>query len=119
MAPKRKREDDQPGDSVVRPDVGTRTFVTGAAVKEGLASGSRQCTLDMTPRVDVTRRANTSAIVSFHQQIHTYQSKLPLSISHPTVTILQHYLDVSPSCEEVLNAWREGDRVKFIKHTEL
>lgn len=55
--------------------------------------------------------ADEPALVSFHQQIHTYQSKLPLPISNPTVTIIQHYLDVSPVCEEILNAWKEGDRV--------
>lgn len=94
MPPKRKREEDRSGDSVVRPVAGTRTFASGQAVKEGLASGSRQ------------------AIVSFHQQIHTYHSKLPLPISNPTVTIIQHYLDVSPACEEILSAWKEGDRTR-------
>jgi nucleolar pre-ribosomal-associated protein 1 len=49
--------------------------------------------------------------VAFYQQIHTYRSKLPLSISDPTITVIQHYLDVSPDCEEILNTWKEGDRV--------
>jgi hypothetical protein len=42
MPPKRKREDENEDDRVSRPPAGTRTFETGQAVKEGLASGSRQ-----------------------------------------------------------------------------
>jgi hypothetical protein len=42
MPPKRKREEEKDVDSVFRPPAGTRTYETGQAVKEGLASGSRQ-----------------------------------------------------------------------------
>lgn len=42
MPPKRKREEEKDADSVFRPAAGTRTYETGQAVKEGLASGSRQ-----------------------------------------------------------------------------
>lgn len=42
MPPKRKRDDENEDDRVLRPPAGTRTFETGQAVKEGLASGSRQ-----------------------------------------------------------------------------
>jgi nucleolar pre-ribosomal-associated protein 1 len=52
-----------------------------------------------------------TALVAFHQQILTPQSKLPLAITDPTVLIIQHYFDVSPTLDEVFNAWQEGDKV--------
>lgn len=53
----------------------------------------------------------TAALVSFHQQILTPYSSLPLAISHTTVLILQHYLDVSPTVDEIFAAWKAADEV--------
>jgi nucleolar pre-ribosomal-associated protein 1 len=61
MAPKRKRGDEVVRNDVVhRPAPGTKSFGTGRAVRDGLATGTRQ------------------ALVSFHQQILTPYSSLPL-----------------------------------------
>ena len=58
------------------------------------------------------------ALTALSQQIHTTHSTLPLAISHPTVQILQQYLDVSPSLDEILEAWRDGDKHRNEKLTE-
>jgi hypothetical protein len=56
-------------------------------------------------------RCFTPALVAFQQQILTPHSKLPLAITDPSVLIIQHYLDVSPTCDEILKAWQDGTRV--------
>ncbi|WVF66097.1 hypothetical protein IAT40_000836 [Kwoniella sp. CBS 6097] len=95
-----KRKRDLPGQGeqaapvVNRPKPGTKAFASGKAVKEGLGTGSPQ------------------AFVSFRQQIVTPYSALPLAINHPTVVILQHYLDASSSCEEIFKAWQIGHESK-------
>ncbi|BEJ10826.1 hypothetical protein CspHIS471_0102480 [Cutaneotrichosporon sp. HIS471] len=95
MAPKRKRGDEIVRNDVVhRPAPGTKSFPTGRAVRDGLETGTRQ------------------ALVSFHQQILTPYSNLPLTISHATVLILQHYLDVSPTVDEIFAAWKAADEAK-------
>ncbi|CAK9785304.1 hypothetical protein CC85DRAFT_206078 [Cutaneotrichosporon oleaginosum] len=95
MAPKRKRGDEVARSDVVhRPAPGTKSFPTGRAVRDGLTTGTRQ------------------ALVSFHQQILTPYSSLPLAISHATVLILQHYLDVSPTVDEIFAAWKAADEAK-------
>ncbi|OXG21306.1 nucleolar pre-ribosomal-associated protein 1 [Cryptococcus neoformans Tu259-1] len=96
MAPKRKwqegQEDSLP--TIVRAKPGTKAFASGKSVKDALATGSPQ------------------AFVSFRQQIVTPPSELPLSINHPTVVILQHYLDISPACDEIFRAWQVGEQTK-------
>ncbi|OCF45143.1 hypothetical protein I317_00945 [Kwoniella heveanensis CBS 569] len=95
-----KRKRDLPGQGeqvapvVNRPKAGTKAFTSGKAVKDGLGTGSPQ------------------AFVSFRQQIVTPYSALPLAINHPTVVILQHYLDASSTCEEVFRAWQIGHETK-------
>ncbi|WVQ93728.1 hypothetical protein IAU59_000805 [Kwoniella sp. CBS 9459] len=95
---KRKRDLPGQGDQVApvinRPKPGTKAFASGKAVKDGLATGLPQ------------------AFVSFRQQIVTPHSALPLAINHPTVVILQHYLDASSSCEEIFRAWQIGHETK-------
>lgn len=59
----------------------------------------------------IVRAPLTAALVSFHQQILTPFSDLPLAISHQTVLILQHYLDVSPTTDEIFAAWKAADEV--------
>ena len=58
------------------------------------------------------------ALISFSRQIHTAHSALPLTISHPSAIIIQHYIDVSPSLDEVFSSWREGDKYKNDKQVE-
>jgi len=53
-----------------------------------------------------------SALVALNQQILTLYSEMPLPINHPTVVILEHYLDVSPTCDEVFSAWKEAAQVR-------
>lgn len=60
---------------------------------------------------NVELRADRTALVAFHQQILTLHSQLPLPISHPTVVVIQHYLDLSPTCDEIFGTWQEGDKV--------
>ncbi|TYJ56309.1 hypothetical protein B9479_003000 [Cryptococcus floricola] len=93
---KRKRADLQDAGipAIIRPKAGTKAFASGKGVKDGLDTGSPQ------------------AFVSFRQQIVTPHSTLPLAITHPTVIILQHYLDVSPTCDEIFRAWQIGDQTK-------
>ncbi|WWD09124.1 hypothetical protein V865_007246 [Kwoniella europaea PYCC6329] len=79
---------------IIRPKAGTKAFASGKAVKDALDTASPQ------------------AFVSFRQQIVTPHSSLPLAINHPTVIILQHYLDTSPTCEEIFRAWQIGDQTK-------
>ncbi|KAE8538308.1 hypothetical protein D1P53_005650 [Cryptococcus gattii VGV] len=96
MAPKRKwqegQEDTLP--TIIRAKPGTKAFASGKSVKDALAIGSPQ------------------AFVSFRQQIVTPHSELPLAINHPTVVILQHYLDISPTCDEIFRAWQVGEQTK-------
>lgn len=40
----------------------------------------------------------------------TLHSDLPLPITHQTVVLLQHYIQVSPTVDEIFDAWRNGDR---------
>ncbi|OCF73524.1 hypothetical protein I204_05367 [Kwoniella mangroviensis CBS 8886] len=79
---------------IIRPKAGTKAFASGKAVKDALDTASPQ------------------ALVSFRQQIVTPHSSLPLAINHPTVVILQHYLDTSSTCEEIFRAWQIGDQTK-------
>ncbi|TXT07482.1 hypothetical protein VHUM_03202 [Vanrija humicola] len=102
MSAKRKRGDEPTNrtDLVQKPVAGTKSFPTGAAVRNGLATGTRQ------------------ALVSFHQQILTPYSSLPLPITHPTVLIIQHYLDASPTADEIFNAWKSAEETKNEKLAE-
>ncbi|WWC58327.1 uncharacterized protein I303_100867 [Kwoniella dejecticola CBS 10117] len=79
---------------ITRPKAGTKAFASGKSVKDALATASPQ------------------AFVSFRQQIATTHSALPLAINNPTVVIIQHYLDTSPTCEEIFRAWQIGDQTK-------
>ncbi|KAK4684154.1 nucleolar pre-ribosomal-associated protein 1, partial [Tremellales sp. Uapishka_1] len=101
---KRKRgdADENPGASEVvsKPEAGTKSFASGKSVKDGLVTGSRQ------------------SMVAFHQQIITPHSALPLAITHPTILILQHYLSVSPTCDEIFGAWLQGDQGRNYKQAE-
>ncbi|WWD16337.1 hypothetical protein CI109_100763 [Kwoniella shandongensis] len=103
MGLKRKREIPDPNATAPpvlhRPKAGTKAFVSGKAVKDGLDTGSPQ------------------AFVSFRQQIVTPHSSLPLAITNPTVIILQHYLDASPTCDEIFRAWQVGDQTKNEQQT--
>ncbi|KAK8861738.1 hypothetical protein IAR55_002561 [Kwoniella newhampshirensis] len=103
MGLKRKREiPDADGTAppvIHRPKAGTKAFVSGKAVKDALDTGSPQ------------------AFVSFRQQIVTPYSTLPLAITNPVVIILQHYLDVSPTCDEIFRAWQVGDQTKNEQQT--
>lgn len=56
MSSKRKRDDKQgaTSDVVAKPAAGTRVFVSGKAVKEGLGAGNRQCELCSALRSDVS-----------------------------------------------------------------
>lgn len=96
MAPKRKWQEGQEDalPTIIRAKPGTKAFASGKSVKDALATGSPQ------------------AFVSFRQQIVTPYSELPLSINHPTVIILQHYLDISPACDEIFRAWQVGEQTK-------
>ncbi|KAL1411880.1 hypothetical protein Q8F55_002862 [Vanrija albida] len=102
MSAKRKRDDESTNrsDLVQKPAPGTKSFPTGVAVRNGLATGTRQ------------------ALVSFHQQILTPYSSLPLPITHPTVLIVQHYLDASPTADEIFNAWKSAEETKNEKLAE-
>ncbi|WVR03656.1 hypothetical protein IAU60_000651 [Kwoniella sp. DSM 27419] len=95
---KRKRDltgqDDATAPVISRPKPGTKSFASGKSVKDALSTGSPQ------------------SFVSFRQQIVTSCSALPLGITHPTVVILQHYLETSPACEEIFRAWQIGDQTK-------
>ncbi|KAL7418746.1 hypothetical protein Q5752_006429 [Cryptotrichosporon argae] len=97
---KRKHTEVEASAVVHRPPAGHQSYKTGAAVRDGLATGTRQ------------------AIVSLQQQILTLTSSLPLPISHATIVILQHYLEVSPTVEEVFAAWRKADEVRDDKLAE-
>ncbi|ORY24442.1 ribosome 60S biogenesis N-terminal-domain-containing protein, partial [Naematelia encephala] len=98
---KRKREElPSTGDSVHKPPPGTRSFTTGKAVKQALALGNRQ------------------SFVSFHQQILTASSLLPLPIAHSTIVILQHYLDASPTLDEIFECWSYADKSRNDKLLE-
>nr|XP_019014593.1 uncharacterized protein I206_00676 [Kwoniella pini CBS 10737]OCF53374.1 hypothetical protein I206_00676 [Kwoniella pini CBS 10737] len=95
-----KRKRDLPGQTeptapvIIRPKAGTKAFASGKAIKDALGTASPQ------------------AFVSFRQQIVTPHSALPLAINNPTVVIIQHYLDTSPTCEEIFRAWQIGDQTK-------
>jgi nucleolar pre-ribosomal-associated protein 1 len=41
----------------------------------------------------------------------TPHSALPLEITHPTILILQHYLDTSPTADEIFKAWKLAEEV--------
>ncbi|WVQ84141.1 hypothetical protein IAT38_006288 [Cryptococcus sp. DSM 104549] len=102
VAPKRKREDlqsDAALPALVRPKAGTKSFASGKAVRDALATG------------------NPQAFVSLRQQITTPYSQLPLAINHPAVVVLQHYLDLSPTCDEIFRAWQVGDQTKSEQQT--
>nr|XP_019048954.1 hypothetical protein I302_02734 [Kwoniella bestiolae CBS 10118]OCF27884.1 hypothetical protein I302_02734 [Kwoniella bestiolae CBS 10118] len=95
---KRKRDFGEQGEQsapvITRPKAGTKSFASGKAVKDALDTASPQ------------------AFVSFRQQIVTPHSSLPLALNHPAVVIIQHYLDISPTCEEIFRAWQIGDQTK-------
>jgi len=42
----------------------------------------------------------------------TPHSQLPLEITHPTILILQHYLDTSPTADEIFKAWKLAEEVR-------
>ncbi|ORX35335.1 ribosome 60S biogenesis N-terminal-domain-containing protein [Kockovaella imperatae] len=77
---------------VTKPAVGTRTFTNGKALKHSLANDPLQ------------------SLVALGQQIHVVHSELPLAITDPRVVLLQQYLDLSPSGDEIFAAWQEGDK---------
>jgi hypothetical protein len=54
MSGKRKRDDKQvpTSDVVAKPAAGTRVFVSGKAVKDGLSAGNRQCSCGGVPPAD-------------------------------------------------------------------
>lgn len=61
----------------------------------------------------------TTAIVSFHQQIVTPFSQLPLPITHQTVLILQQYLELSPTADEIFYAWNVAQEVSWFNPVKL
>nr|ODN91496.1 hypothetical protein L204_05480 [Cryptococcus depauperatus CBS 7855] len=95
MAPKRKREHTEVlASAIARPKAGTKAFASGKAVKDALATGSPQ------------------VFISFRQQIVTPYSQLPLALLHPAIVILQQYLEVSPTCDEIFRTWQIGYQAK-------
>lgn len=117
MSAKRKRGDEPTNrtDLVQKPVPGTKSFPTGVAVRNGLATGTRQGELSICP----PSPANPPALVSFHQQILTPNSALPLPITHATVLIIQHYLDASPTADEIFNAWKSAEEVSSLALVDI
>lgn len=72
------------------------------------------CICECDIHTDTSRKLLLAAFVSFRQQIVTPHSTLPLAITNPTVIILQHYLDASPTCDEIFRVWQVGDQVSSI-----
>ena len=54
-----------------------------------------------------------TALSALHEHISTPNSRLPLAINHPIISVLQQYLELSPTCDEIFASWQQGDRVRL------